>query len=258
MSLMTGTQLSVTGTMSPSRARIAVDSYSIIEDAFPTRRLQAMSATAPPVRSDISAIIFLISPCGYPAAANKADVENLLFGGSYNLDGYIRQCSANKAVLSRSSVVVGPVQMPCNGVDNRGRSWGGDGLCGWAELNGWQDWTANYASETLGLDMRTFKHRVLVVPTGLCSFVGQALLGARERDEYGDYGWSQVWLGGNYADKPQNYFHEIGHNYYLSHASTLENVEYGEQRCRCVAYGRREPAWPRGAARQLNPSPFLC
>lgn len=102
------------------------------------------------------------------------------------------------------------------------------------ENYGWPQYAFNKLAATVGFVKSTWQHHVLIWPSGSgemgCNFVGMGNIGCSS-----SYCYS--WIPSSYANQPQDFAHEMGHNLGLPHAgsnlyaSTSSSHEYGDFSC---------------------------
>lgn len=136
------------------------------------------------------------------------------------------RCSANQtSFAAQDNIIVDltNVDAPCSGTwQEKPWVWG---KCTMTELQGWQAWYLNYATQVLKMDLRPYVRTVLVLPSnGLpCPWSGLASIGC------GTAPPCRIWLQGAYVTLSLNTaFHELGHTLGLQHASTPTD-SYGDR-----------------------------
>lgn len=192
-----------------------------------------MSMDASSIQPDtqISMVVFVLDMCGKgggPVGSNL-DVENLLFHNDLNLADYFDTCSNGRAMISPDNTLVLSVSMPCNGT-NSGVSWSVSS-CTAFDYYGWQLWLMDW-SASQGIDVSPYAHHVAILPreqasfmqpASECSFTGIGVIGpVVSATSYGPGVFSFAWISGDFWDQPQSWMHEIGHNYFLRHADTMQ------------------------------------
>ncbi len=94
-------------------------------------------------------------------------------------------------------------------------------------LTGWQFYLEGWAARH-GVDVSPYRHRVALLPSRLasfmsapeCGFTGIGVVGpAVPAPGYAPGVYSYAWISGDFWRSTQSWLHEIGHNYFLRHAS---------------------------------------
>ncbi|KAG2450776.1 hypothetical protein HYH02_004613 [Chlamydomonas schloesseri] len=196
---------------------------------------------------DVSTVIFITDMCGNGPAVTVEELEARLFGGSaepsseadMSVQGYMSSCSNTQAIFSRDNVlIVGPVSLDCDG-----STWD----LAWSTLScfendyvGWQ-WAVEEWAYGNDIDISRYRHRVVITSPRKadwmtagdpdCLWSGMGVLGpaynaAGEQNTdatavYSEGVFSYAWVSGDHWNRPQGWLHELGHNYYLHHATSL-------------------------------------
>lgn len=91
----------------------------------------------------------------------------------------------------------------------------------------WANQADKYAQNQLGLNLDTFKSIIYVLPAGDgCGFGGLGSVGPCGKGT-GSEDVCRVWISGQIPKMISAYFHELGHNLGLMHASYM-NDQYGD------------------------------
>jgi hypothetical protein len=72
------------------------------------------------------------------------------------------------------------------------------------------------------IDIDDYLYKIYILPKGGCNFAGLGVKGPCSKNNK-----CRIWISGDYSFFPAVYFHELGHNLGLSHASFQGN-EYGD------------------------------
>ncbi|GFR49952.1 hypothetical protein Agub_g12060 [Astrephomene gubernaculifera] len=213
------------------RRRIQQSSLSELD--FPTD----LRWTAPALKP----VIFIVNMCnkGGGAAASRDDVWRILRDSPTNLAGYYDTCSYNRTALDLSNtLVIGPLQLPCNGTNSPSMGSGPWTVtsCHGTNPYGWFYWAEQYAVNTLKVNLSTYNHRVMIMPklhqTFMeedCGWAGISTTGSVNPMPHNPYAYrySYTWLAGDMWSSPWLWFHELGHALWLQHANTPAQ-EYGD------------------------------
>ncbi|KAG1679293.1 hypothetical protein FOA52_009323 [Chlamydomonas sp. UWO 241] len=256
-------QLAYSSSVDPSRPRdLRVDSVSLGADneaATPTQPVSlyadkaivgARDAARTSSIGTASMAVFIVDGmCGdLGKYVSKEDLLDTWFKNPVNLAGYIGACSYGRAELTQANVeVYGPITMPCSGNSKGGNFPFQSNSCSPGDYYGWQFWLEDWAAaQNPPVQLAGYQHRVMVLPrdhtswmtssdrdlgTGLpigsCDFTGIATVGSAITEPY-PVGF--VWIAGDAALSPASWFHELGHNYFLRHASLAapggENADF--------------------------------
>jgi len=188
--------------------------------------------------TEMRVLVMIASICGMPPVVQPTDLEKILFNmaGSYakNLQNYYYECSRGQTYLNASnSRVVGPIPIPCKYSDENVTFTTED--CTYSDADGWNQYAQNYIQNIMGIDISSYRHRVLVMPRFYtyeagCPWLGLGTLGPDTVGPDGRYLSSSVWISGEYWNNLMTYMHELGHTNYLHHA-TRGNCEYCDYSC---------------------------
>ncbi|KAG2487408.1 hypothetical protein HYH03_013977 [Edaphochlamys debaryana] len=187
-------------------------------------------------------LIVIINMCnkGGGAATGPEGVWNLLKGDNANLAGYYETCSYGRQKIDfDNTVVIGPLNMPCNGIGSpiMGSVPWTVTSCRGQNPYGWFYWAEQtVAAAPYNIDLSRFNHRVMIMPRlhqvfmeKDCDWAGISTTGPinPEPTKPNNYKYSYTWLAGDTWSSPWLWFHELGHAVWLSHANT-PNQEYGD------------------------------
>ncbi|GFR45312.1 hypothetical protein Agub_g6672, partial [Astrephomene gubernaculifera] len=178
----------------------------------------------------IKSMIYLISTCGWPAAATVEDVQNAYFYNNLSIKGYHDSCSYGKFTFDPAdNFVVGPVEVPCTGtVDSGWLTFPYDSSvnCGAAEQYAWR-LAGEAAARAAGYgdfmdNPDNNRRRVIhILPANVkCPWAGLASVGCGGAS-------CSAYIKGNYATNLPINMHEISHTHGLSHAGKGLD-EYGD------------------------------
>ncbi|KAL6762985.1 Gametolysin peptidase M11-domain-containing protein, partial [Haematococcus lacustris] len=211
-------------------AALAAGPATGTEDA--RRQLQTVLPRPNTFLGALPVIVYLASMCTprgvQPAAASVQDMRSMLFGPG-GLNDLYGQCSGQQANLDPINTVVMQVNIPCSGTKLDGSGPWDTTTCGNDQIFDWVDW-ADGRARAAGVNLGHFYHKVFVLPRkhttflASCGFAGLASTGmwGMEPDTpvSKPYGYGLAWIGGDFALQQSTWAHELGHNYWLSHAST--------------------------------------
>ena len=202
-------------------------------------------------------------------AVRKTVFAELVASNITTVGSTFNKCSGSKSKLTRTnSLVPDPVVLPCDGVTN-GVAWTFS-KCDFDDFNGYAD-AADAALIARGVNLAAYKYRcappgaglcaggcaaaaaaaaapslhspapcspcllllappccsVYLVPPGACGFVGIGYVGCD-----GAGAACRTWVGGNHWTVPQAIAHEMGHNMFMAHATSVDAAgvvdEYGD------------------------------
>ncbi|GLC60822.1 hypothetical protein PLESTB_001679900 [Pleodorina starrii] len=182
----------------------------------------------PRVVRDLPTLFILLDLCGKgggPATTN-ASLANMLFNGLTPMSDYIATCSYGKAQFDQYNTRILNVQLPCNGTGRVTKmKWDSDS-CSRDNLFNWMyevEWYIDNVLKPKDWNHRRYRHHVIITPPNMtswagpdCDWSGMGSIGMAQGT------WSYVWISGDNWNTKQVYLHEMGHNYNLMHASTLE------------------------------------
>ncbi len=178
------------------------------EGAFQVLEAPPLAAQALVAVDNHTVLAIIVNLTDASVTASSSSINSRLFSTtSDSVKGFYEECSYG--AITFSGKVVGPYKI------NMSKS---DGVDAW----GW----ANAASDKARADGNNpdgYDHVVYVVPMGIASWSGLAIVGGKT-----------VWVAGQ---STQVYAHELGHNLGLLHASTdsddngTVDAEYGDSSC---------------------------
>lgn len=178
--------------------------------------LTAMVQTV--VSQPIRTLTMILSICNIPPAIDRPTLTKVLLRSpsknTTNLQEMIGVCSQGKASFS-TRIVQYPIYIPCKS----GSYWAP--TCNVFE---WADFADRFAKDSLRIPIQSFDSLIYVLPQGnLCGFGGLGYMGPCGKGMP-----CRVWISGQIADQVPAYFHELGHNLGLAHASYMDD-QYGDQ-----------------------------
>ena len=166
-------------------------------------------AFAQPMR----AVTALLSVCGVPPSIDVPSVTSVLLSKDQpSVRGMVSYCSNNKASFS-AHVIPQTINISCGPFERLS-----------CDVDSWARKADQFMSQQLGLDLGRFDHRIYVLPHGdMCGFGGLGTVGPCNSKGAP----CRVWISGLVPQQIQAYFHELGHNLGLMHAS-YNNDQYGD------------------------------
>ncbi len=130
------------------------------------------------------------------------------------LNDYLMNCTFGKygAVSGEANIVVGPIQLPC-----------AQG-CTANDAYSWARSAQDFAVKNLSVDVSSYRyHMFMLSPYPACNWAGLGSIGCTSTG-------CLSWFLGKYGYDIGVVMHELGHNFGLSHSTTLSN-EYGDGSC---------------------------
>lgn len=129
---------------------------------------------------DMPILVMIVSICGARPVATVQDVERLVFKGSgsfaRNLEGYYSECSGGQSYLNSSnSLVLGNISIPCSYSSPSGSYAFSEGSCSFNDNDAWHDYAQDYVTDTLGVDITRYRHRVLLLPALFTTLTGKVI-----------------------------------------------------------------------------------
>lgn len=187
--------------------RTFVPWLSSFRTAFATFLLQPIvSSSAQPMK----ALTMILSICNRFATTTPSEASRTLTKSAYNVKEMVQVCSANRSSFE-PYVLPNVVQVPC---DTRNAY----PIC---NVFDWANYADNYASQMMRIDLNKYNTRMYILPPESgCGFGGLGTIGPCGKE-------CRVWINGKIANEVSVYFHELGHNLGLNHASHLGD-QYGD------------------------------
>ncbi|KAF6265132.1 Gametolysin peptidase M11-domain-containing protein [Scenedesmus sp. NREL 46B-D3] len=142
----------------------------------------------------LKSLIMQLQVCGQGPATTPENLAAALFEGepgsqAETVQGMFTACSHGNADFSRAS-------------------------------GKWSDVANDYVKHVLGINWEEFKYKIYVVPPGdLCSWGGLGWVGCKSD--------CRAWISGDLWMYPTTWMHELGHNLYLNHAGSFQQVAGG-------------------------------
>lgn len=168
--------------------------------------LPIVSTIAQPIKT----LTMILSVCNRFATTNPSEVSRTLATNAINLKDMIQVCSANKSSLS-TYVLPNVIQIPCD-TKNAYPS---------CNVYEWANFADEYARQVMRIPLTRYTTRMYILPPESgCGFGGLGMIGPCGNQ-------CRVWINGKISNEVAVYFHELGHNYGLSHASHLGD-QYGD------------------------------
>ncbi|GIL56995.1 hypothetical protein Vafri_12260 [Volvox africanus] len=190
--------------------------------------LNEVVADPPRVVRDLPTLFILLDLCGKgggPATTNES-LENMLFNGLTPMSDYIATCSYGKATFDQYNSRVLTIQLPCSGTGHVTKMPWDSSSCTRDNLLNWMyevEWYIDNVLKPRDWNHRRYRHHVIITPRNMmdwagpdCNWSGMGSIGMAQGT------WSYVWISGDNWNTKQVYLHEIGHNYNLMHAATME------------------------------------
>lgn len=177
---------------------------------------------------DITSVTFILNMCNNPLTVTASQVRSQWFDSDNNdtsssLEDYYSTCSYNKYTFKpQNNIVVGPINIPCNGVRADGSVWSST-TCSVNDRYGWAEFAEDYAVKVLRLNLSVYRHGIFAFNNPKCPFTGIANAGC------GSYCRSWLNSGGpSTVPSINSAFHELGHNYFLHHSQGIDGNEYSD------------------------------
>ncbi|KXZ53822.1 hypothetical protein GPECTOR_6g740 [Gonium pectorale] len=164
---------------------------------------------------------------GLARVGSSKALAEMLYGGLTPFTDYVATCSYGKARFDQQNTRILTVKLPCNGTGHvTGMRWTSDS-CSQDNLFNWMYEVEYYIDNVLkppSWNHRRFRHHIIITPRNMtgwagagCDWSGVGSVGMAQGS------WSYAWISGDSWQTKQVYLHEMGHNYNLMHAATLEN-----------------------------------
>lgn len=186
--------------------------------SFARNTCDTLSAFASTVATkSIKALAVILSVCSMPPAITHTRLQRVLGTNNttMNVQDMVGACSRGKLNFVTEVVPV-TVRVPCNSYNERFNQLE-------CKTDDWANYTDTYLQDTLKYNLDDFYTRIYILPKGdLCGFGGLGLLGPCDKTKP-----CRMWISGNIPDKVTVYFHELGHNLGLHHASHMHD-QYGD------------------------------
>lgn len=167
-----------------------------------------VATTAQPIR----ALTMILSVCNRYAATTPIEVQQTLSTSrsGWNVKDMIQICSFNKSSFS-NQVVPNVIQIPCD-------TKNAYPTC---NVYDWANYADTYTNQMMRVPSQKYNTRIYVLPPESgCGFGGLGMIGPCGND-------CRVWVNGKISNQVSVYFHELGHNLGLGHASYMSD-QYGD------------------------------
>ncbi|KAG2492538.1 hypothetical protein HYH03_009203 [Edaphochlamys debaryana] len=183
----------------------------------------------PRVVRDLPTLFILLDLCGKGGgpATTETGLANMLFYGLTPFADYVATCSYGKATFDASNSRILTVKLPCSGVSKVTKMAWDSSSCTKDNLFNWMyevEYYIDNVLKPLDWNHRRYRHHVIITPRNMtqwagpaCDWSGMGSIGMAQST------WSYAWVSGDSWQQKQVYLHEMGHNYNLMHAATLEN-----------------------------------
>lgn len=165
-----------------------------------------VSAVAQPMKT----LTMILSVCSRNAITSPSDMVRVLKTNTYNVKDMIRTCSANHSSFE-TYVLPNVVQIPC------------DSKNAYPSCNvyNWATFADNYVTQMMSIPINKYNTRIYILPENSgCGFGGLGTIGPCGNE-------CRIWINGKISNEVAVYFHELGHNLGLNHASYLGD-QYGD------------------------------
>lgn len=159
-----------------------------------------VATTAQPLRS----LTMILSVCNRFATTTPTEIKQTLASSALNVKDMIQVCSFNKSSFA-SQVVPNIIQIPCD-TQNAYLS---------CNVYDWANYADTYATQVMRISLQKYNTRIYILPPDSgCGFGGLGMIGPCGSE-------CRVWINGKISNQVSVYFHELGHNLGLGHASHL-------------------------------------
>ncbi|EFJ50649.1 hypothetical protein VOLCADRAFT_103856 [Volvox carteri f. nagariensis] len=157
----------------------------------------------------------------------EGSLADMLFNGLAPMSDYIATCSYGKAQFDQYNTRIVNIALPCNGTGHATKMPWNSSSCSRDNLFNWMYEAEYYIDNVLkpkDWNHRRYRHHVIITPPNMpqwagseCNWSGMGSIGMAQGT------WSYAWISGDSWKTKQVYLHELGHNYNLMHAATLES-----------------------------------
>ena len=203
----TGIHAQVRGTVSIANAKEEREGVMQVQELIVDPRLSRQKRhTFEPFTS----VTYAIEMCNAEFGHDFQQLKN----NTVWLNDYLLNCTLGKygAVSEAANIVVGPIQLPCA----RG--------CTAIDAYSWAQYAQDFAFKNLSIDVSSYRyHMFMMSPYPACNWAGLGTIGCTSAG-------CLSWFLGKYGYDIGVIMHELGHNFGLSHSTTLNN-EYGDGSC---------------------------
>ena len=157
----------------------------------------------------IKALTIILSICNMSPSISPENAASVLYGNTAieSVKGLMSYCSNKKYVLE-PYIFPQYVQIPCPEDIHS------------CNVESWAERADNAIRPLMNID--DYLYKIYILPKGGCSFAGLGVKGPCTKNNK-----CRIWISGDYPFFPAVYFHELGHNLGLSHAS-YQGDEYGD------------------------------
>jgi hypothetical protein len=186
----------------------------IVDDSYNVFATVARNVTS--AFRSFKALVMIFSVCNMAPSITHPELSAVLHSNSaaLNVQDMVQTCSQG-ALQFTPDILPQTLHIPCDGYNDQMNA-----ECSTTE---WADIIDAYVRRYLRVNMNAYYSRIYVLPKGTsCGFGGLGLLGPCDNGRK-----CRIWISGNIPDKVAVYFHEIGHNLGLHHASHM-NDQYGD------------------------------
>ncbi|KAG2433192.1 hypothetical protein HYH02_012734 [Chlamydomonas schloesseri] len=187
----------------------------------------------PRVVRDLPTLFILLDLCGKGGgpATTEDSLANMLYRGLTPFQDYVATCSYGKAQFDQTNTRILTVKLPCSGVSKVSKMAWDSSSCSKDNLFNWMYEVEYYIDNVLkpkDWNHRRYRHHVIITPPNMqkwagsdCDWSGMGSIGMAQST------WSYAWVSGDNWQTKQVYLHEMGHNYNLMHAATMQPAAAG-------------------------------
>lgn len=159
-------------------------------------------------KTTLKTLTVILTICNTPPSIDHLQLHNVLVGNKDSVKNLMSQCS-NGTINFEPVIFPSYVNIPCP-----------ESVMS-CDTDSWA-YRADNAILPYFPTLDEYMYKLYVLPKGGCAFAGLGQVGPCELEDN-----CRVWISGDYVFYPTTYFHELGHNLGLEHASYQGNP-YGD------------------------------